>query len=202
MEARPAVDRFSRSQPPSRERDLALAARAGDGDVDAFEALHHLYHLRVYAFALKRLRDPVEAEDVVQDVFLQVFRCIGRFQGRSSLLTWMFGIANHEICNRFRRRTLDTQSLDEDASAIASAASCPARSVDAARLLDRCAEALDRHVSPSQRQVFELRYWYNRSVASIAARTGKTPGAIRVGLLRTRRAIAESTEGLEQLLAS
>ena len=202
METQPSVDRSSRRQPSNRKRDVALASRAGDGDVDAFEELHHLYHRRVYAFALKRLRDPVEAEDVVQDVFLQAFRCIDRFQGRSSLLTWMFGIASHEICNRFRRRSVDTQPLDEEAGAIASVASCPARSVDAARLLSRCAEALDRHVSPSQRQVFELRYWHNRSVGSIAGSTGKSPGAIRVGLLRTRRAISESTEGLEQLLAS
>ena len=59
------------------------------------------------AFAQKRLADATEAEDVAQDVFLALFRSIDRYEGRSSLLTWIFGIAHHEVCNRFRRRSVE-----------------------------------------------------------------------------------------------
>ncbi len=69
----------------ARESDQELAQRLVAGDDDAFQELDRLYRRRVFAFALKRLRDATEAEDVAQDVFLQVFRCIAKFEGRSSL---------------------------------------------------------------------------------------------------------------------
>src|SRR5258706_13143529 len=98
---------------PSRARDLALAARIRRGDQSAFAELHRLYHRRVLAFAQKRLGDATEAEDVAQDVFLALFRSIDRYEGRSSLLTWIFGIAHHQWCNRVRRRSVDAISFGD-----------------------------------------------------------------------------------------
>lgn len=178
--------------PRPSDRDAALVARIRSGDEAAFAELHRLYHPRVFAFALKRMGDPAEAEDVAQDVFLQVFRSLGRYQGRSSLLTWIFGIAHHETCNRFRRKRLDAVPLDDEARHVAAPQPSPDGVVDAVRTLGRCVDVLDREVSPAQRRVFELRYWDARSVEEIARDTGKSPGAVRVGLLRTRRALASA----------
>lgn len=178
--------------PGASERDAALVARVRSGDEAAFAELHRLYRPRVFAFALKRMGDPAEAEDVTQDVFLQVFRSLGRYQGRSSLLTWIFGIAHHETCNRFRRKRLDAIPLEDEAHRVAAPQSAPDGVVDAMRTLGRCADVLHREVSPTQRRVFELRYWDACSVEEIARDTGKSPGAVRVGLLRTRRALASA----------
>ena len=71
------------------EAELIAGILAGDSD--AFTRLHEQYQTRIYSFALKRLRDPFEAEDVTQEVFLQVFRSLASFEGRSTLLSWMFG---------------------------------------------------------------------------------------------------------------
>src|SRR2546428_7908120 len=103
----------------ARARDLALAGRIRRGDQSAFAELHRLYHRRVLAFAQKRLADATEAEDVAQDVFLALFRSIDRYEGRSSLLTWIFGIAHHAVCNRFRRRSVETTAFGDEAHEIA-----------------------------------------------------------------------------------
>ena len=184
----------------ARESDQKLAQRLVAGDDDAFQELDRLYRRRVFAFALKRLRDATEAEDVAQDVFLQVFRCIAKFEGRSSLAGWILGIAHHETCNRFRRRTPMTLPV-EQAEALESPEPTPDRAADAVRTLDRCEAALEKHVSPAQQRIFRMRFTESRSVNTIAERLGKSPHAVKIGLFRTRRALAQHTPGLQQVLS-
>jgi RNA polymerase sigma-70 factor (ECF subfamily) len=186
----------------ARARDMALAARVRRGDQQAFAELHRLYHRRVLAFAQKRLGDAVEAEDVAQDVFLHLFRSIGRYEGRSSLATWILGIAHHEVCNRFRRRSVEAIAFEDEAHEIAAPAPSPDQVIDAARALRRCAETLERAVSPAQRKIFALRYGAARSVDAIARETGRSTGAVRIGLLRSRRALDGRVPEVEELLAS
>ena len=69
-----------------RQQDQRLVAEVLAGDGDAFTRLHDLYRPRLFRFAVKRLGDPVEAEDVVQDTFLEVHRCLSSWEGRSALL--------------------------------------------------------------------------------------------------------------------
>jgi RNA polymerase sigma-70 factor (ECF subfamily) len=193
-------------QPRSAERtaranDRDLAERLQKGDEAAFAELDRLYRRRVYAFALKRLRDATEAEDVTQDVFLQIFRCIDKFEGRSSLAGWILGIAHHEVCNRFRRR-VPTSLPVEQAEAVESHEPAPDRKADAARTLGRCEAALERHVSAPQRRIFRMRFSEGRSVNTIAERLGKSPHAVKIGLFRTRRALAQHTPGLKNVLSA
>jgi len=177
-----------------QERQLVEAVISGcDG---AFDRLHALYRDRVYAFALKRLRDAAEAEDVCQDVFVQVFRCLGSFEGRSSLLTWLFGITHHQICRRLRRRRLPTLSIDESEAVQVRAESADAESqLDAARALARCQRALDHKVSETQRQVFQLHYGRNCSTRDIARRLGKSKQAVKISLFRARRVLSAEMQG-------
>jgi RNA polymerase sigma-70 factor, ECF subfamily len=186
----------------ARARDVALAVRVRRGDQQAFAELYRLYHRRVLAFAHKRLGDASEAEDVAQDVFLQLYRSIARYEGRSSLLTWIFGIAHHEVCNRFRRRSVEAVSFEDESHEVASNAPSAEEVIDAQRALRRCAEALERNVSPAQCKIFALRYAGARSVSAIASETGRSAGAVRIGLLRSRRALDEQASEVEELLAS
>lgn len=186
----------------ARARDMALAARIRRGDQNAFAELHRLYHARVLAFAHKRLSDAAEAEDVAQDVFLALFRSIDRYEGRSSLLTWIFGIAHHEVCNRFRRRSVEASAFGDEVYEVAAPAPSAEEVIDASRALRRCAETLERTVSPTQRKIFALRYGAARSVESIARETGRSAGAVRIGLLRSRRALDAQVTEVNDLLAS
>jgi RNA polymerase sigma-70 factor (ECF subfamily) len=86
-------------------QDDALVIRLRAGDEQAYAELYRRVHPWVFGFALRRLGDPTEAEDVAQDVFLQVYRSIERYEGRSSLLSWIFGIARHRTLSRFSHRS-------------------------------------------------------------------------------------------------
>ncbi len=169
---------------------------------DDVEDLYRRYHRRVIAFARRRLGDATEAEDVAQDVFLQLHRSIDRYQGRSSVLSWILGIAHHEVCNRFRRRSLERDAFDDQALEVAGAAPPCDRAIDAASALRRCAETLARSASPAQGRIFAMRYAEARSIEAIASEMGRTAGAVRIALLRARRAIAAAVPEVEDLLAT
>lgn len=174
-----------------READRQLAGAIAEGDPAAFDQLHALYRDRVFAFALKRLRDAAEADDVCQDVFLQIFRCIGSYEGRSSLLTWMFGITHHQICRRYRRRNLATHSLDApEAAEVAAELVGADRQIDAKRTLERCGRVLESKVTDAQREVFQLRYAGNHSTRAIAEELGRSTQAVKISLFRTRRTLS------------
>ena len=178
----------ARAQRRKEDRDLARAILAGEPE--SFSRLHELYAIRLYRFALKRLGDASEAEDVVQDVFLEVHRCLASWEGRSALLTWMFGIAHHQLCRRFRRKTPLGIPIDQLESAPPPSPEVPSdRRVEAIRILGVCADSLDEDVSPKQREIFDLYYGENKPTKVIADALGKSNQAVKISLFRTRRAM-------------
>jgi RNA polymerase sigma-70 factor (ECF subfamily) len=167
-----------------------------------FDVLHDRYRGRIFGFALKRLADPAEAEDVTQEVFLQIHRCLASFQGRSTLLTWMFGIAHNQVCRRFRRKSAPIVSIDDDDALELRAEDCPPdRQVEAARVLRHCVEAVETELSPAQRKVFHLKYVENRSNRSIAKHLGKSNQAVKISLFRSRKTLGQHTPNVDAVLS-
>jgi RNA polymerase sigma-70 factor (ECF subfamily) len=178
-----------------RREDRRLVDDILTGVDGSFERLHELYATRLYRFAVKRLGDATEAEDVVQDVFLEVHRCLASWEGRSALLTWMFGIAHHQLCRRFRRKTPIGLPIEElEAKAAKAPVASSERRVDAARVLEICADTLDEDVSPAQHEIFDLYYGANHPTRAIAEQLGKSNQAIKISLFRTRRAMEARLE--------
>ena len=177
------------------DRELANAILAGDPD--AFQQLHDLYGQRLYRFAVKRLGDASEAEDVVQDVFLEVHKCLGSWEGRSALLTWMFGIAHHQLCRRFRKKTPIGVPMEQLEAQPPVAPEAPVdRRVEAAHVLDVCADVLEDYVSDAQREIFDLYYGESQPTKAIAEQLGKSNQAVKISLFRTRRAMEARLEEL------
>jgi len=173
---------------PRTDQQLVTAVLAGDHE--AFTALHERFNRRIYHYALKRLRDPMEAEDVTQDVFLEVYLSLGSFQGRSSLSTWMFGIAHHQVGRRTRKRVRETLPLNEEQVLQVPAAVVPAdHQLDLVRTLARCQQVVERELTKSQRRVFRLRFARNQSMRSIATQLGTTSNAVKLNLSRSRRTL-------------
>jgi RNA polymerase sigma-70 factor (ECF subfamily) len=85
--------------------DLELAARLRAGDMQAFEEVFRQHGTRLYNVALRMLGQPADAEDALQEVFLQAFRKIGGFKGESSLGTWLYRLAINLCLDRLRSRT-------------------------------------------------------------------------------------------------
>ncbi len=88
---------------------IRLAQR---GDAGAFEIVYQQHSRRVYALCLRMLRDPVEAEDLVQDVFVQLFRKIHTFRGESAFSTWLHRLAVNLVLMRLRKKSPPTVSIE------------------------------------------------------------------------------------------
>jgi RNA polymerase sigma-70 factor (ECF subfamily) len=181
--------------------DAELVEQILSGSKEHFEMLYTAYFPRVYRFALKRLRDPGEAEDVTQEVFFTVFDALDSFKGESSLLVWIFGITRNTVNRRFRRARPRLDSLDAGEAREVEAKATPAdRAVDARRMLLRCGELIERDLTPLQRRIFHLKHLRRQSIRSIAQALGKSEDAVKANLYRMRRVIAAGAPGLEVVL--
>jgi RNA polymerase sigma-70 factor (ECF subfamily) len=181
--------------------DRELVDQILAGSREHFEQLYETYFPRVYRFALKRLNDAGEAEDVAQEVFFTVFRSLASYQGEAPLLIWIFGVTRNTVNRRFRRARPRLESLDAlDAHEVPGAFAPADRTVDARRMLRLCEAVIEDDLTPLQRRIFHLKHLRRQSIRSIATALGKSEDAIKANLYRMRRAIAQSAPGLESLL--
>lgn len=181
----------------SSDRELVDQILAGSRE--DFDLLYDTYFPRVYGFALKRLRDPGEAEDIAQEVFLTLIKALSSYQGQSTLLVWIFGITRNKVNRRFRRPRPRLESLDECLD-ITGKEEPLDHTVDARRMLLRCEEIIENELTPLQRRIFHLKHLRRQSVSTIAKALGKSEDAVKAHLYRMRRVISDGTPGLETLL--
>ncbi len=185
------------------ERDRALVAGILTGSRKHFEELYEGYFPRVYRFALKRLGDTAEAEDVTQEVFETIFRALPSYRGDSSLLVWIFGITRNKVNRRFRGVRPRLDSIDDSHAETLAADQAPADlAVDARRMLDRCDVVINEQLTPLQRRIFHLKHLRRQPIRAIAEALGKSEDAIKANLYRMRRALADGAPGLEAFLSN
>ena len=91
---------------PRVETDLELARASAAGDTAAFEQLYSQHHRRVFSLCLRMLGNATEAEDLTQDVFVQLFRKIGSFRGESAFTTWLHRMTVNQVLMHFRKRNV------------------------------------------------------------------------------------------------
>jgi RNA polymerase sigma-70 factor (ECF subfamily) len=195
-----APARPSRRRSVAWESDTELVEQILAGSREHFEMLYEAYFPRVFRFALKRMRDAGEAEDVTQEVFVTVFRALRSYQGNSSLLVWIFGIARNKVNRRFRGARPWIESIDPETFQAASHDAPADEQVQARILLQQCEEAIEHRLTPLQRRIFHLKHLRRQSIRSIAEALGKSEDAVKANLYRMRRAIAQAAPGLEQVL--
>ena len=188
----------SSRKPWSSDRELVTRILAGSSE--DFELLYRSYFPRVYRFAIKRLNDPAEAEDITQEVFFTVFNSLESFMGESSLLVWIFGITRNTVNRRFRRARPRLESIDEMVREAPGKGVPPDQLVDARRMLMRCEEVIENDLTPLQRRIFHLKHLRRQPIRSIAIVLGKSEDAIKANLYRMRRVIAAKAPGLNSLL--
>ncbi len=97
----------------SNSDDMALVERLQAGDQAAYAELVEQHSGQIYRLALRMMGNETDAEDVLQETFLSAFKAIDRFEGRSSLSTWLYRIANNAALMRLRRKEPDQVSMDE-----------------------------------------------------------------------------------------
>ena len=92
----------------------ADAQLAATGDMEAFEKIYRRYHHRIYALCLRMIRNATQAEDLTQEVFIQLFRKIDTFRGDSSFSTWLHRLAVNQVLMHFRRPNVKSEQTTED----------------------------------------------------------------------------------------
>lgn len=126
--------------------DFQLARASASGDHQAFEALYQQHHRRVYSLCLRMLRDQDEAEDLTQDVFLQVYRKIDSFQGTSAFTTWLHRLTVNMVLMHLRRKRrqpakesfeMEEPGVTAELMASRPAERSPIEAVDLAKAIDR-----------------------------------------------------------------
>jgi RNA polymerase sigma-70 factor (ECF subfamily) len=105
-----SVAEVNKSQPP----DFELAKKAAGGDGKAFEELYRRHYRRVYALTLRMMGNPTEAEDMTQEVFLQLFNKIGMFRGESAFTTWLHRMTVNQVLMHFRKKSTRSELLTDE----------------------------------------------------------------------------------------
>jgi len=184
--------------------DLRLIEALRAGSEHAYEELLSRFQQPAYTLALRLLNDPSEAGDVVQEVFLKVFRNIGNFRGQSALKTWIYRITVNEAHNarrwffRHRRREVELDTNPEEARNWKEIIPDRSRSpFDVA--FDReqhvMIEAALERINPIFREAVVLRDITDLSYEEIAEILGVSLGTVKSRILRGREALREELAG-------
>ena len=94
--------------------DIELCRLAAQGDLAAFEIIYQRYHRRTYSLTLRMTGSQTEAEDLTQEVFIQLFRKVGSFRGDSAFSTWLHRLTVNQVLMHFRRRSYKNEKTSED----------------------------------------------------------------------------------------
>lgn len=171
-----------------QQQEHDLIERIADGDIEAFAVLVDRYAHAVHALVARIVVTAEDAEEVTQDVFLKVFDNLSRFDGRSSLSTWLYRIACNTAVSHARRRRRPTCPIDERRIAAVrdDEADRLEEMVEQQQALDSLAAAIEA-LEADERALVTLRYYEDRSVAECAEITGLTEANVKVRLHRIRK---------------
>ena len=97
-----------------QDTDYGLAQKAAQGDMVAFEELYQRHNRRVYSLCLRMTSNVSEAEDLAQEVFIQLFRKIGSFRGESAFTTWLHRLTVNQVLMHFRKRNVKFEKTTEE----------------------------------------------------------------------------------------
>ena len=178
--------------------DYALLKRIAKGEQASLEELIRRHERRLYQLAYRLLKDPLETEDALQEVFLKAYEHAGRFQPISTVKAWLNRITANHCLNRLRERVPQDSLDDEDkAPQLPSLTANPLEALeesDLARRLEGLLEALPEY----QRRALILKRFGDLSYQEIGEIMGTSPGAVD-GLIKRarqflRKALAEYFE--------
>ncbi len=169
--------------------DDVLIGRIAQGDRLAMQVLFARHHVRVYRFILRLVNNQSTAEDLVSEVFLDVWRQADRYEGRSAVSTWLLAIGRFKALSAMRRRS-DAELDDEKAAAIEDSSDSPevvAQKKDTSQILRRCLEGL----SPDHREIIDLVYYHEKSVEEVATIVGIPENTVKTRMFYARKKLAE-----------
>jgi len=169
--------------------DEALVAQIAQRDKRALQQLYSRHHVRIYRFALRFLNDEAAAEDIVSEVFIDVWRQAERFEGRSQVTTWLLAIARNKALSLLRRRS--SEELDDE---VAEFIEDPSDNPEVAMLKSQRASVLQdclTQLSPAHREIVDLVYYHEKSVEEVAEIISVPANTVKTRMFYARKRISE-----------
>jgi len=169
--------------------DEALIGLIADGDKRAMQVLYARHNVRVYRFILRLTGNQSLAEDLVSEVFLDVWRQAEGFESKSQVSTWLLAIARYKALSALRRRT-DEHLDDRMAANIEDTADNPETVVgtrDRNTIVQKCLTRL----SPAHREVIDLVYYHEKSVEEVAKIVGVPAATVKTRMFYARSKMAD-----------
>ena len=173
--------------------DDMLLESIADGNRTAMHILYCRHNVRVYRFILRIVRDATAAEDLVSQVFLDVWRTAGQFQGRSQVSTWLLSIARFKALTAMRQRRFEDIDQD-DVRQIPDDAETPETSLDrndTSAILRACVQKL----SPAHREIINLVYYHEKSVEEVGKIIGIPQSTVKTRMFYARKQLADLLKG-------
>ncbi len=172
--------------------DEMLIKRIANGDQLAMRLLFGRHQVQLYRWLVRLVRNESLAEDLLSEVFLDVWRQAVSFEGRSSVSTWLLAIGRYKALSALRRRT-DMQLDDEIAAAIPDPADNPERALQNAERTELLRRSVAR-LSPEHGEVIDLVYYHGKSVKEVAEVVGVAEATVKTRMFYARRKLAELVE--------
>ena len=169
--------------------DKALIRRIAAGDQSAMRALFARYWVTLYRWLLRLVDDATLADDLLSEVFLDVWRQAASFGARSSVSTWLLAIARYKVLSARRRRT-DAQLDEATVSTVPDIADDPEITLQKKDRAEALRQSLSR-LSPEHREVIDLAYYHGKSVKEIADITGINEATVKTRMFYARKKLAE-----------
>jgi RNA polymerase sigma-70 factor (ECF subfamily) len=181
--------------------DEMLLASIANGDRTAMHTLYARHNVRVYRFILRMLRDSAAAEDLVSQVFLDVWRTARQFEGRAQVSTWLLSIARFKALTALRQRQHEDIDQD-DVLEIADGSDTPEAALDRNRTSD-ILRACVAKLSPAHREVINLVYYHEMSVEEVGRIVGIPQSTVKTRMFYARKQLAEllKQHGVESIAA-
>jgi RNA polymerase sigma-70 factor (ECF subfamily) len=189
-------DRGSSQEGESSIEDISdelIVSQVVSGQKDLFRLLVRRYERQVYGMGVGFFRNPEDASDFTQELFIKVYRNLSRFEGRSRFSTWLYKIAYNTAVNGVNRRK-DYHSLAEEQGIVATEMDTPERQLihKAAKIavMDSLEGLPERY-----RVCIDLFFFYGRSYKEIEAITGFPVNTIKSHVFRAKKLLREKLEG-------
>jgi len=171
--------------------DYALLRRVAQGDQAALAEIIRRHQGRLYQVAYRLLRDPLEAEDALQEVFLKVYEHAHRFEPKATVSAWLHRITANHCLNLLRRRHPQESLDDDDAPQVPDAGATPLQALEEQDLNRRLSQLLDA-LPENQRRALVLKRFAGLSYQEIAAEMGLSPQAVDGLLKRARQSLKQA----------
>lgn len=184
------------SSPDDDQRQLAKVAA---GDQQAIGVLYQRYHKRVFHFVRRFVNDAAVAEDLTNDVFIEVWQKAAVYEGRSKVSSWLLGVARYKALSELRKTKPVHSKSEQILDALEDDADDPemvTQKRDKGAAIKRCIATL----SPDHRTILELIYYHEKSIEEVAEILDIPKNTVKTRTFHARKQLSEkmTAQGLDR----